>query len=117
MSPYLKWRLRRAGVSLAAYTNFSHSKFLLVDGNKLLVGSSNFGRHSFWCNQEICLLITDPEFIRTFRAVLMEQTEPLDERLLPHKIAFGGLVSWIMYTVIMVLRFTVAKRVPNLSSR
>ena len=117
MSPYLKWRLRRAGVSLSAYTNFSHSKFLLVDDNQLLVGSSNFGRHSFWCNQEICLLITDAEFIKTFRAVLMEQTEPLDERFGPHKIAFGGLVSWIMYTVIMVLRFTVAKRVPNLSSR
>ncbi|MEM7323340.1 MAG: phosphatidylserine/phosphatidylglycerophosphate/cardiolipin synthase family protein [Actinomycetota bacterium] len=116
MSPYLKWRLRRAGVSLATYTNFSHSKFLLVDGDKLLVGSSNFGRHSFWCNQEICLLITDPDFIREFRSVLMARTEPLEERQWPHKIAFGGLVSWIMYTVIMVLRFTVAKRVPNLSN-
>ena len=117
MSPYLKWRLRRTGARLSTYTNFSHSKFLLVDGDKLLIGSSNFGRHSFWCNQEICLLITDPAFIAQFSTVLMEQTEPLDERLPPYKVAFGGLVSWAMYGVIMALRFTVARRVPNLSSR
>jgi cardiolipin synthase len=117
MSPSLKWRLRRSKTKLASYTNFSHSKFLLVDDEKLLVGSSNFGRHSFWCNQEICLLITDRAFIDHFKETLMQETEPMDERLNPIKVAFGGLVSYIMYGCVVGLRFTVAPRVPNLSRR
>ncbi len=117
MSPFLKWKLRRSGTALASYTNFSHSKFLLVDDEKLLIGSSNFGRHSFWCNQEICLLITDRAFIEHFKATLMEETEPMNERLPAIKVAFGALVSYIMYGCVIGLRFTVAPRVPNLSRR
>lgn len=117
MSPYLKWRLRRTGTSLAAYRNFSHSKFLLVDDDKLLIGSSNFGRHSFWCNEEICLLITDRDFIDEFTGALLSDIEPLEERFPWYEIAFGGLVSYIMYGCIVGLRFTVANRVPNLSRR
>jgi cardiolipin synthase len=117
MSPFLKWKLRRGGAELASYTNFSHSKFLLVDDSKLLIGSSNFGRHSFWCNQEICLLITDAEFIQEFKETLMRDTEPLDERLPVIKVAFGALVSYIMYGCVIGLRYTVAPRVPNLSRR
>ncbi|MGH1492166.1 MAG: phospholipase D-like domain-containing protein [Acidimicrobiales bacterium] len=117
MSPFLKWKLRRSGTKLASYTNFSHSKFLLVDDNKLLIGSSNFGRHSFWCNQEICLLITDTEFIERFKATLMQEVEPMDEHLPAIKVAFGALVSYIMYGSVIGLRYTVAPRVPNLSRR
>lgn len=117
MSPFLKWKLRRGGAKLASYTNFSHSKFLLVDDEKLLIGSSNFGRHSFWCNQEICLLITDTEFIQKFKATLMQETEPMDEHLPAIKVAFGALVSYIMYGCVIGLRYTVAPRVPNLSRR
>lgn len=117
MSPFLKWRLRRSGTTISSYRNFSHSKFLLVDDEKLLIGSSNFGRHSFWCNQEICLLISDPEFIANFKKTLTEETEPMDERLAPIKVAFGALVSYLMYGCVVGLRFTVAPRVPNLSRR
>lgn len=117
MSPFLHWRLRRSGTQLASYTNFSHSKFLLVDDEKLLIGSSNFGRHSFWCNQEICLLITDAEFIEHFKTTLMREIEPLEYRPPAYKVAFGALVSYIMYGCILGLRFTVAPRVPNLSRR
>ncbi|MGI9596129.1 MAG: phospholipase D-like domain-containing protein [Acidimicrobiales bacterium] len=115
MSPFLKWRLRRSGTAVASYRNFSHSKYLLIDDEKLLIGSSNFGRHSFWCNQEICLLITDRRFIEQFKATLMEETEPMDEQLPAVKIAFGALVSYIMYGCVIGLRLTVASRVPNLS--
>ncbi|MEM7275889.1 MAG: phosphatidylserine/phosphatidylglycerophosphate/cardiolipin synthase family protein [Actinomycetota bacterium] len=117
MSPYLRWRLRRAGVQVDSYTNFSHSKFLLIDDERLLIGSSNFGRHSFWCNEEICLLITDPDFIARFKAELLGDTEPVGGRLHPIDVAFGGLVSWVMYGCIIGLRHTVASRVPNLSRR
>ena len=117
MSPFLKWALRRSGTVTSAYTNFSHSKFLLVDDRKLLIGSSNFGRHSFWCNQEICLLITDVDFIREFKAALMHDTEAMTEHLPAIKVAFGALVSYVMYGCVLGLRFTVAPRVPNLSRR
>ena len=117
MSPFLKWRLRRSGTKIASYSNFSHSKFLLVDDEKLLIGSSNFGRHSFWCNEEICLLITDRDFIGEFKRTLLEETEPMDEPLNPIKVAFGGLVSYLFFLAVTGLRYTVASRVPNLSRR
>lgn len=117
MSPYLTWRLRRSGTSIATYTNFSHSKFLLVDDERLLIGSSNFGRHSFWCNQELCLVIDDPEFIRDFKAALLRDTESIDRRRPTIAVAFGGLVSWCMYAMVVGLRYTVASRVPSLSHR
>lgn len=117
MSPYLRWRLRRSGAKLESYTNFSHSKFLLVDDEKLLVGSSNFGRHSFWCNEEICILITDPDFIAEFKATLLDSTESIGGWFNPVTISFGALVSWLFYGAVVGLRYTVASRVPNLSSR
>lgn len=117
MTPFLKWRLRRARTRISTYSNFSHSKFLLVDDRKLLIGSSNFGRHSFWCNQEIGLLITDTDFIQEFKAALMRDTEPMTEHLPAVKIAFGALVSYVMYGCVLGLRYTVAHRVPNLSRR
>jgi cardiolipin synthase len=117
MTPYLAWRLRRSGTAIASYTNFSHSKFLLVDDERLLIGSSNFGRHSFWCNEELCLLIDDPGFVRQFKATLLRGTEPIDGPRPAIEVAFGGLVSWIMYASLVGLRYTVASRVPNLSRR
>ncbi len=117
MAPFLRRRLRHAGVDLASYSNFSHSKFLLVDDDKLLIGSSNFGRHSFWCNEELCLLIEDPEFIRRFSESLLQGIEPLDERPSLVKVAFGACISYLMHVAVFGLRLTVASRVPNLSRR
>ena len=68
ITPYLTARARRAGIRLAAYDRFSHSKYLLVD-DELLVGSSNFGRHSLTCNQEVGLVIRDPAFIADFESI------------------------------------------------
>ncbi|MCY4666106.1 MAG: phosphatidylserine/phosphatidylglycerophosphate/cardiolipin synthase family protein [Acidimicrobiaceae bacterium] len=76
--PYIWSRLARAGVKLRTYPDFFHARFLLADDDKLLVGSSNFSRHSFRCNQEVCLLITDTEFIADFRARMLADTGPLE---------------------------------------
>lgn len=76
--PYIWRRLARAGVDLRTYPDFFHARFLLADDDKLLVGSSNFSRHSFRCNQEICLLITDAEFIAGFKARMLADTGPLE---------------------------------------
>ena len=76
--PYIWSRLARAGVELRTYPDFFHARFLLADDHKLLVGSSNFSRHSFRCNQEVCLLITDTEFIADFKARMLADTGPLE---------------------------------------
>ena len=76
--PYIWRRLVRSGVELRTYPYFFHARFLLADDDRLLIGSSNFSRHSFRCNQEVCLLITDREFIADFKARMLTDTEPLD---------------------------------------
>lgn len=117
LTPYVRYRLARIGVEIASYRNFSHSKFLLVDDRRLLVGSSNFGRHSFWCNQEICLLITDPGFIARFRAAMTADVEPFDDRPRSHEVAAGSIVAYGFHLGVHLLRATVARRVPPLSRR
>ena len=76
--PYIWSRLARSGAELRTYPDFFHARFLLVDDSKLLVGSSNFSRHSFRCNQEVCLLISDPGFIAGFKDRMLADTGPLE---------------------------------------
>ena len=76
--PYIWSRLARAGIELSTYPDFFHARFLLADDAKLLVGSSNFSRHSFRCNQEICMLITDAGFIADFKSRMLPDTGPLE---------------------------------------
>lgn len=115
MSPYLEWRLRRGGAEMLSYANFSHSKFLLVDDSQLLIGSSNFGRHSFWCNQEICLLINDETFIADFKEALLFDTDPLPPEDPFHVVLAGGVVSYAIHASVLALRHLIVPYVPNLS--
>ena len=75
--PHIWDRLARSGVDLCTYPDFFHARFVLADDDRLLIGSSNFSRHSFRCNQEVCLLITDTEFIAEFKNRMLADTEPL----------------------------------------
>ena len=115
MSPFLEWRLRKAGAEMLSYASFSHSKFLLVDDSRLLVGSSNFGRHSFWCNQEICLVINDCSFIADFKEALLFDTDPLPPEDPFHMVLAGGVVSYGIHAAVLALRYLIAPYVPNLS--
>ncbi len=115
MSPYLEWRLRRSGAEMLSYANFSHSKFLLVDDSELLIGSSNFGRHSFWCNQEICLHINDQDFIADFKKALLFDTDPLPPEDPRHRVVAGGVVSYAIHASVFALRHLIAPYVPNLA--
>ncbi len=119
MTPFINERLKRADVELQTYRRFSHAKFLLVDDDKLLIGSSNYGRHSFWCNQEIGLLITDTVFIEQFKATMLgdEHVEPLIHRPSRLQLLVGAIVSYWAHSVAHLLRLTIAQRVPNLSSK
>ena len=114
--PYIWSRLARAGVELRTYPDFFHARFLLADDTRLLVGSSNFSRHSFRCNQEICLLITDPEFIADFKNRMLADIGPL-ERVGPRHSAVtvaGAVAAHFYFHVIVGAAQLVAPFAPAL---
>ena len=119
--PYIWGRLARAGVELRTYPDFFHARFLLADDDRLLVGSSNFSRHSFRCNQEVCLLITDTEFIADFKARMLPDTEPL-ERTQPRYVGraragWGRVVAHVYFYGIVGGAQLVAPYAPTLARR
>ncbi|MFT7475852.1 MAG: cardiolipin synthase [Verrucomicrobiales bacterium] len=114
--PYIRARLSRQGVELRTYTDFFHAKFALIDGTKLLVGSSNFGRHSFRCNQEIAVVIEDQDFITSFKSVL-DRTEVHAETASPVQYAVGSLAAYFMYLGTMFIEKVFARHAPTLTSR
>jgi len=94
--PYLWYRLSRCGVTLRTYREFFHLRFLLVDDNKLLVGSLNFNRHSLRCNQELGMLIDDPTFIVDFKSRILADVEPLNLNGLVQRRCIGRAGAWLV---------------------
>ncbi len=119
--PYIWSRLIRSGVELHTYPDFFHARFLLADDAELLIGSSNFSRHSFRCNQEVCLLITDRAFIADFKARMLADTEPLDPARSAHRIltgaAWGRVVARFYFHGIIGAAQIVAPFTPALARR
>ena len=117
--PYIWGRLARAGVELRTYPDFFHARFLLADDNRLFVGSSNFSRHSFRCNQEVCLLITDTEFIADFKARMLPDTGPLEPAQSRHlaRTAWGQVVAHFYFYGIVGAAQLVAPFAPALARR
>ena len=119
--PYIWSRLARAGVELRTYPDFFHARFLLADDDKLLIGSSNFSRHSFRCNQEICLLITDAEFIAGFKARMLADTGPLKVAKSAYQrgagTAWGRVVAHFYFYVVIGAAKLVAPLSPALARR
>ncbi len=94
--PYLWQRLIRSGVKLHTYPEFFHARFLLVDDSNLLIGSSNFNRHSLRCNQELGLLINDTEFIADFKSRALAGVESLDLSRLTHRGFISKVGGWLV---------------------
>ena len=121
VEPYIWSRLVRSGVDLHTYPDFFHARFLLADDDKLLVGSSNFSRHSFRCNQEVCLLITDPEFIDGFKARMLADTGPLEVAEAAHQggagAAWGRVVAHFYFHGVIGAARLVAPLSPALARR
>lgn len=118
--PYIWNRLARAGVELCTYRDFFHARFLLADDDTLLVGSSNFSRHSFRCNQEVGLLITDRQFIDGFKARMLADTGPLeaaDRRRNAAAIIAGAAVARFYFHAVIGAAQLVAPLTPALSTR
>ena len=118
--PYIWSRLARAGVELHTYPDFFHARFLLADDAKLLIGSSNFSRHSFRCNQEVCLLITDRAFIADFRRRMLADTGPLEPTERSHNPAAaitGAVVAHFYFHALIGAAQVVAPVAPALARR
>ena len=118
--PYIWSRLARAGVELHTYPDFFHARFLLADDAKLLIGSSNFSRHSFRCNQEVCLLITDRAFIAGFRRRMLADTGPLEPTERSHNPAAaitGAVVAHFYFHALIGAAQVVAPFAPALARR
>ncbi|MCP3991649.1 MAG: phosphatidylserine/phosphatidylglycerophosphate/cardiolipin synthase family protein [Actinomycetia bacterium] len=113
ITPYVTHRLARAGARLSTYRSFSHAKFVLAD-DRLLVGSSNFGCHSFWCNQEIGLLIDDPAFIAEFSALMLDGLVPVEVRTPFPKRWLGWVASVVMVGYLRAYARLIVPRVPPL---
>ena len=120
--PHIWGRLARIGVDLCTYPDFFHARFVLADDDdRLLIGSSNFSRHSFRCNQEVCLLITDTEFIAEFKNRMLADTEPLPRA---HPVrrslagaAWGRVVARFYFHVIVGAAQVVAPFAPTRARR
>ncbi len=114
--PYMRERILRHDVELRTFTDFFHAKFLLVDNERLLVGSSNFGRHSFRCNQEICVVIDDRSFIDALLQAL-PATKPIEHRPSRLRYWLGCLVEAYFFIGTNLLERIVVPRAPVLTSR
>lgn len=118
--PYIWRRLAGAGVELRTYPDFFHARFLLADDDTLLVGSSNFSRHSFRCNQEVCLLVTDARFIKGFKARMLSDTLPLQAAGRSHNMAatvVGAAVARFYFHAVVGAAQLVAPLTPALARR
>lgn len=114
--PYMRQRLLDLGVDLQTFTEFFHAKFLLVDSKRLLIGSSNFGRHSFRCNQEICVVIEDEELIASLWAALPSM-KPIVHRPSRRRYWYGLLVETYLFTCINILERILVPRASVLATR
>lgn len=115
IAPHLFHRLERAGVRLARFPRFSHAKFLLVDDDALLVGSSNFGRHSLSCNAEVGLVIRDRAFIAAFERAMLAGLAPVAPAPGRARHLVGRVGAAMIDGYLMVYARTIAPHVPTLA--
>lgn len=70
---YVLWLARRHGFTLRHYVGrMSHLKAMLIDGDTLIVGSSNFDWPTYHNLAETIAIITDPVLIADFRARVVD---------------------------------------------
>ena len=69
---YLLWAAKAGGLTVRLQPHMSHLKGLLIDDDKLVIGSSNFDFVSLGAEEEIVAVIADPQVIADFRARIVE---------------------------------------------
>jgi cardiolipin synthase len=68
---YLLWAAGRAGFEVSLLANMTHLKGLVVDEERLIVGSSNFDFVSLGAEEELVAVITDPAVIADFNRLIV----------------------------------------------
>jgi len=116
IEPYLMNKMSESGCTFKSYEKFSHAKFLLIDDTKLLIGSSNYGRHSFWCDEEICILIEDKDIIFKIREEFLDVSIPFGKinRSITVQLT-GGILSHLMILSLRIIKSTIGKYGPRLT--
>jgi cardiolipin synthase A/B len=101
LSRYITRKLSDLGVEIYHYKRFSHAKFLCVDKQYLLIGSSNFGQENFSALDEIGLVINNKTFINEFLKKMHPQ-EQTHARYVPKKSSyfFSYLATLIAHYVL-----------------
>ncbi len=114
--PYVRRWLRSNGVELRTFTDFFHAKFALFDDERVFVGSSNFGFHSFLCNQEVGVVIDDPAFVAQF-VDLVTQTTDHPGSTSSVEYVVGAAVSKYLHVGTMLFDKIFSSHAPTLTNR
>ena len=69
---YLIWFAAKSGFDLRLTREMIHLKGLLIDGDSLVLGSSNFDFVSYWSQEELLAVIYDDAVILDFRTRVLE---------------------------------------------
>lgn len=114
--PYVRKRLHDHGIEVRTFPDFFHAKFALFDDERVFVGSSNFGFHSFLCNQEVGVVIDEPEFVSSFVDLVSGTTEHPGTTN-PMQYAIGAIASRILHTGTLLNDKVFGGYAPTLTTR
>jgi cardiolipin synthase len=69
---YLSRAAPRAGFEVRLLPEMTHLKGMLIDGRRLVLGSTNFDFPSYYALEEYVAIADDPELVASFRAQVLE---------------------------------------------
>ena len=69
---YLLWAAKSGGLDVRLQPRMSHLKGMLIDDERLIIGSSNFDFVSLGAEEELVAVIADPQVIAAFRAAVID---------------------------------------------
>ncbi len=90
MGPYVVRRLLDAGAGVYTYRQFSHAKYLLLDGRTVVFGSSNFNHESLLTKEDLCMHSSDPALVAAFQALAAQALAMCDR----HDARISPLQYW-----------------------
>jgi cardiolipin synthase len=103
---YICHKLQKTGkVEILFYKRFSHAKFLIVDRQKALFGSSNFNLESALLKDEIGVLIDNEAFVQEFcQRLYLDQRDNLSEERVENsmlKLSGSFISSQVMHSFLL----------------
>lgn len=107
MQKYTYWEAQRSNINLNLYTGkMSHLKAILIDDKQLVVGSSNFDCLSYMAQQEIFVVMRDPEVIEQFKNKILQ---PDREQSIPWTGKTSKVIGYFRYLQIKTICSLICK--------